>query len=393
MYQFRFYNPVNVYFGMEQLSQLPFIIRHYGERVLVLYSESFSRCTNYMDLILNMIRKHDIYTIAISMSTPNPKGAFIDKISNLCKREKIQVLIGIGGGTVLDSVKAIAASACMDENCREWITGKIALKKALPVIALPTTAATGSEMNSGGLISFPERKEKLSFGHPLLFPKAAFIVPQFTASQNREQTAAGCADVLFHIMEGNYFTRGEKMGTHLRIMEELMRDLIRYARIVVEDLKNYEARANLCIIASWALNGFLENGTGRIPVCHAMEHEISGYYDIPHAQGMAIIVPKWLRYIAEKGCKEQIAEFESELDSEHEILLMLASFGTSIAMSVDDIGYQNPDLLYFYGHVNGKPAQFIQNINQLNFLITAVERSDKSKPARRIGFTSGSSDN
>lgn len=94
-----------------------------------------------------------------------------------------------------------------------------------------------------------------------------------------------------------------------------------------------------------------------------------------------------------KKIREQIAEFESELDSEHEILLMLASFGTSIAMSVDDIGYQNPDLLYFYGHVNGKPAQFIQNINQLNFLITAVERSDKSKPARRIGFTSGSSDN
>lgn len=309
MYQFRFYNPVNVYFGMEQLNQLPFIIRHYGERVLVLYSESFSRCTNYMDLILNMLRKYDIYTIAISMSTPNPKGTFIDRISNLCKREKIQVLIGIGGGTVLDSIKAIAASACMDENCREWITGKIALKKALPVIALPMTAATGSEMNSGGLISFPERKEKLSFGHPLLFPKVAFIVPQFTASQNREQTAAGCADVLFHIMEGNYFTRGEKMGTHLRIMEELMRDLIRYAGIVVEDLKNYEARANLCIIASWALNGFLENGTGRIPICHAMEHEISGYYDIPHAQGMAIIVPKWLRYIAEKGCKEQIAEF------------------------------------------------------------------------------------
>ena len=96
MYQFRFYNPVNVYFGMEQLNQLPFIIRHYGERVLVLYSESFSRCTNYMDLILNMLRKYDIYTIAISMSTPNPKGTFIDRISNLCKREKIQVLIGIG---------------------------------------------------------------------------------------------------------------------------------------------------------------------------------------------------------------------------------------------------------------------------------------------------------
>lgn len=309
MYQFHFYNPVEVYFGMEYLDQLPFITRRYGERVLVLYSKSFSRCAGYVNLILNMLRKYDIHTAAVSMSTPNPKGAFIDRMSELCREEKIQVLIGIGGGTVLDSAKAVAASACTDGNCREWITGKKVLKKALPVIAVPTTAATGSEMNSGGLISFPERKEKISFGHPLLFPKAAFIIPEFTASQNREQTVAGCADVLFHIMEGNYFTRGEKTGTHLRIMEELMRDLIRYAGIVAEDLENYEARANLCIIASWALNGFLENGTGRLPVCHAMEHEISGYYDIPHAQGMAIIVPKWLRYIAEKGSEEQIAEF------------------------------------------------------------------------------------
>ena len=309
MYQFRFYNPVTVYFGMERLNELPAVTRHYGRRAMVLYSESFGRCTNYIDMILCMLKEENIYTLAVSESMPNPKGEFIDKISRLCRNEKIEVLIGIGGGSVLDSTKAVAASACTSENCRDWITGKKALETAIPVIAPPTTASTGSEMNSGGLISFPEDREKISFGHPLLFPKAAFIIPEFTASQSREHTAAGCADVMFHIMEGNYFTRAPKMETHLKVMEELMRNLVKYSRIVIDDLQNIDARANLCVIASWALNGFLENGTGRIPVCHALEHQISGYYDIPHAQGMAVIVPKWLRYAAERGCEEQIAEF------------------------------------------------------------------------------------
>lgn len=309
MYQFRFYNPVTVYFGLEKFDELPTVARYYGDRALVLYSEAFNRHTDYVDMILRMLKERDIYTLAISESMPNPRGEFVDRISRLCRNERIEVLIGIGGGSVLDSVKAISASVYTNASCWEWITGKEELKMALPVIAVPTTAATGSEMNSGGLISFPERREKLSFGHPLLFPKAAFIIPEFTASQSREYTAAGCSDVMFHIMEGNYFTRAPKMETHLKVMEELMKNLVKYSRIVVEDLHNYDARANLCVIASWALNGFLENGTGRIAVCHALEHQISGYYDIPHAKGMAVIVPKWLRYIAERGGAEQVAEF------------------------------------------------------------------------------------
>ena len=285
MYQFRFYNPVTVYFGLEKFDELPTVARCYGDRALVFYSEAFNRHTDYVDMILRMLKERDIYTLAISESMPNPRGEFVDRISRLCRNERIEVLIGIGGGSVLDSVKAISASVYTNASCWEWITGKEELKMALPVIAVPTTAATGSEMNSGGLISFPERREKLSFGHPLLFPKAAFI------------------------MEGNYFTRAPKMETHLKVMEELMKNLVKYSRIVVEDLHNYDARANLCVIASWALNGFLENGTGRIAVCHALEHQISGYYDIPHAKGMAVIVPKWLRYIAERGGAEQVAEF------------------------------------------------------------------------------------
>lgn len=270
MYQFRFYNPVTVYFGLEKFDELPTVARYYGDRALVLYSEAFNRHTDYVDMILRMLKERDIYTLAISESMPNPRGEFVDRISRLCRNERIEVLIGIGGGSVLDSVKAISASVYTNASCWEWITGKEELKMALPVIAVPTTAATGSEMNSGGLISFPERREKLSFGHPLLFPKAAFIIPEFTASQSREYTAAGCADVMFHIMEGNYFTRAPKMETHLKVMEELMKNLVKYSRIVVEDLHNYDARANLCVIASWALNGFLENGTGRIAVCHAL---------------------------------------------------------------------------------------------------------------------------
>lgn len=261
-------------------------------------------------MLLDLLNADGIHVCLQGMSMTNPTGELVDRISDLCKEENIQVLIGLGGGSVLDCAKAVSATVYAGGTCRSWMVGKLKINRALPVIAIPTTAATGSEVNCGGLISFPEYREKMSFGNPLLYPKAAFVVPEFTVTQSKQQSAAGCADVLFHIMEGNYFTRGAKTEVHLCIMEELMKNLVANARIIIDDPLNIDARTNLSIIASWAMNGFLENGTGRIPACHAMEHQISGYYeDIPHAPAMAVIVPKWLRYIESKGIRQEIARF------------------------------------------------------------------------------------
>ena len=168
-------------------------------------------------------------------------------------------------------------------------------------------------MNCGGLISIPEKKAKISFGHSLLYPKASFIVPEFTYTQDIKYTLAGCADIIFHIMENTYFTRGTKMQMNIEVMECLMRNVIRYSLVLKKSPMDYEARANLCWIASWALNGFLENGTGRTPICHAIEYEVSGYYDIPHSFGMAVIVPKWLRHIICNETIDAICRFGSEV--------------------------------------------------------------------------------
>lgn len=313
LYQFEFNNPVRVFFGKDELCHLPTVIKHYGGKVLVLYSDSFRRNSNYYDEIINILNSEDVETIECCGIMANPRAYVVDRIAQLCRKSKIKLLLAMGGGSVMDCAKAVSAIACTEETCADLLNREVRIENVLPVVTIPTTLSTGSEMNCGGLISIPEKKAKISFGHSLLYPKASFIVPEFTYTQDIKYTLAGCADIIFHIMENTYFTRGTKMQMNIEVMECLMRNVIRYSLVLKKSPMDYEARANLCWIASWALNGFLENGTGRTPICHAIEHEVSGYYDIPHSFGMAVIVPKWLRHIICNETIDAICRFGSEV--------------------------------------------------------------------------------
>lgn len=298
---------------MDELCHLPTITKQYGRKVLVLYSDSFRRNSRYYDEIIGILNIEDVEVIEFCGIMTNPRAYVVDQIAHLCRDSKIELLIAIGGGSVMDCAKAVAAIACTEENCGALLNRSFKLENVLPLITIPTTLSTGSEMNCGGLISIPKEKAKISFGHPLLYPKASFIVPEFTYTQEMKYTLAGCADILFHIMENTYFTKGRKMQMNIEVMECLMRNVIRYSVALKNNPVDYEARANLCWIAAWALNGFLENGTGRTPICHAIEHEVSGYYDIPHSFGMAVIVPKWLRHIICNETLDAICRFGREV--------------------------------------------------------------------------------
>ena len=206
----------------------------------------------------------------------------------------------MGGGSVIDATKFIAAGACVDFDPWEFFSEHKKIEKALPIVTVLTLAATGSEMNRGGVISNPDTKEKLGYAGVPLLPRASFLDPTNTYTVSEYQTACGSADILSHTMEV-YF--GTEPGLYLVdcFMEGLMKTVIKYAPIAMKEPDNYEARANLMWAASWAINGFIAAGKRTAWSCHPMEHELSAFYDMTHGHGLAILSPRWLEYCLDES--------------------------------------------------------------------------------------------
>lgn len=160
MYQFEFHNPVRVFFGKDELCHLPTVIKQYGGKVLVLYSDSFRRNSSYYDEIINILNSEDVETIECCGIMANPRAYVVDRIAQLCRKSKIKLLLAMGGGSVMDCAKAVSAIACTEETCGDLLNREVRIENVLPVVTIPTTLSTGSEMNCGGLISIPEKKQK-----------------------------------------------------------------------------------------------------------------------------------------------------------------------------------------------------------------------------------------
>jgi hypothetical protein len=189
------------------------------------------------------------------------------------------------------------------------VTQKAPITKALPVFSILTLAATGSEMDAGGVISNMDTNEKYGFMHPLLQPKVSFLDPTNTYSVSAFQTACGGADIMSHVFDVFYFTKTPKMDMIDRVMEDVIKTVVEYAPVAIKEPTNYEARANLMWAASWALNGFLQTGGFQAASCHNMEHEFSAYYDITHGLGLAILTPRWMEYILDETTAPQFKKF------------------------------------------------------------------------------------
>ena len=199
----------------------------------------------------------------------------------------------------MDSAKAIASGYYIYAPIWDVVKGKYQVDKSLPIITIPTIAATGSEMNIGAVISNIETNEKLSLRKPTQRPKVSFLNPEYTMSVNKYQTACGIVDILCHTIE-TYFTQDDCMFMLDTFMEGLIQTVMKYGEIAYEDPTNYEARANLMWAASWAINDFIRNDKDNTWTMHPIEHEISAFYDITHGLGLAIIMPRYLKFIIDE---------------------------------------------------------------------------------------------
>ena len=301
--------PVKVYFGRDQLSHLGTELRKFGRRVLLTYGGGSIKRNGLYDRVVTELRNADMEVYELSGIEPNPRIESVRQGVAMCKEHNIDVLLAVGGGSTIDATKFMAAGACVEHDAWEFFgAGAKPIERALPIVTILTLSATGSEMDTAGVISNLETGDKLGrLAQPLL-PKVSFLDPTLTYSVSAYQTACGAADIMSHIMEV-YFNMNKDLFMLDCFMEGMLKTVVKYAPVAIAEPENYEARANLMWTSSWAINGFINGGKKKAWSCHPMEHELSAVYDITHGLGLAILTPRWMEYCLDESNVDRYVTF------------------------------------------------------------------------------------
>lgn len=310
MNNFTFHIPTDIRFGKDQIQCLPEELEKYGKNVLLVYGGGSIKRSGLYDKIRDLLK--DFEVSELSGIEPNPKLTSVEKGAAICKEKGIQVILAVGGGSTIDASKHIAAAACYDGKPWELVKDRSLVKKALPVAVVLTICATGSEMNSGAVISNEKTHEKLEINHPLLYPELSICDPTYLYTLPPEQTAAGAVDILSHVME-QYFQPNDEAYITDVLSEAVMKTVVKYARKAMDEPQNYEARSNLMWASTVGLNHLLTVGKGGAWSVHPIEHVISAYYDITHGVGLAILTPAWMEYVLSDKTVRRFARFAREV--------------------------------------------------------------------------------
>ena len=320
--------PTVIHFGKGQISQLDGALRPYGKRVLLTYGGGSIKKTGLYDEVMSILNEGGYIVTELAGIEPNPRIETVGKGVELCRKNNVDVILAVGGGSTIDCSKAIAAGVFWEgDDLWEMASQRHGTMKALPLVDILTLSATGSEYDATGVISNMKTNQKI--GNLYTYPVVSICDPTYTFSVSKYQTAAGSADIISHILE-NYFSRTDDSDLADGISETVMKSVIRNLPIALREPDNYSARANLMADSSIACSGipaYGKQGTGWS--CHAMEHQLSAYYDITHGVGLAILTPRWMRYILRKdpSCAGRFVRFARNvwgLDGENEQALAMA---------------------------------------------------------------------
>ena len=307
MNNFDLYLNTHVFFGREAASNIPQNINCYGNRVLMVYGGGSIFKNGVYEEVTTILQNGGIEYIELGGIDPNPRIASVREGAKICKENNIDVVLAVGGGSTVDCAKAIAAAACYSGDAWDLVLDKSKVTKALPIFVVLTVAATGSEMDCGAVISNPETKDKYDFDSPWMRPSCAFMDPTHTFTVPKKQTAAGTVDIMSHVLEA-YFSRAQGFMQD-RIAEALLKTCIVNGNVALDNPTDYDARANLMWASSWAINGLTSCGKGQAWSVHQREQMLSGYYDITHGVGLAILTPVWMEYVLDESSVDKFAEY------------------------------------------------------------------------------------
>ncbi|MBR1868373.1 MAG: iron-containing alcohol dehydrogenase [Clostridia bacterium] len=341
MGNFNYFTPTKLFFGKGVIKDLPGVVGQYGKNVLLTYGGGSIKKMGLYDEVYKLLEGFNI--IELSGIEPNPKyDPSVLTGAKLCKENAVDVILAVGGGSVLDCSKAISACAKYDGDGWDLISGKVKTRAALPVIDVITLAATGSEYDAGCVISNTAINDKRGYMDDHLYPVASFLDPEYTFSVSKWQTACGTADAINHVLEQFFATPASLFNDG--IMIAALRSLMTNVKIALKDPADYAARSELMYVCSWGCNGILSNGAGYSgwPM-HSIEHALSAYFDITHGAGLAIITPRWMR------------EILSEKTVERFVTLGVSLFGFDRSLSDSEIADKAIDAFYKFFEEIGIP--------------------------------------
>ncbi|NEU03440.1 iron-containing alcohol dehydrogenase [Clostridium senegalense] len=305
MLNFSYKNPTKLVFGKDTISSLGSNIKSDSiDKVLLLYGKGSIFKNGVYDLVTESLKNNNIEFIELSGVKPNPVLSKVKEGIDIVKNNNLKAIIAVGGGSVIDSAKAISAGSCYEGNVWDLFEGNGKLTKALPIFTVLTLSATGSEMNCGGVITNEDEGKKWSFGSPLLYPRVSILDPSIQSTLPTKQTVNGAVDTITHVFEA-YFGGTKNTDMVDELSEGIIRTVIKHSKILINDSNNYNSRCELSFAATLALNGL--NGLGRLGdwSSHSIEHSLSVLNDISHGAGLAIIMPAWMKYVY----KEDICKF------------------------------------------------------------------------------------
>lgn len=295
MRNFTYYNPTKLIFGRGTVEKLRDEVPKYGKKVLLVYGGGSIKKNGLYDQVVGILNDINAEIYEVSGVEPNPRISTVRRGVDICKKEGIEFLLAVGGGSVIDCTKAIAAGSKYDGDAWDLVIKKAPVSDALPFGTILTLAATGSEMNSGSVITNWETKEKYGWGSPLVFPKFSILDPVNTFTVPKNQTIYGIVDMMAHTFE-HYFHLDENTPLQDRMCESLLQTVMETAPKLLNDLENYEYRETILYCGTMALNGMVQMGFRGDWATHNLEHAVSAVYDIPHGGGLAILFPNWMKH-------------------------------------------------------------------------------------------------
>ncbi|WLE98810.1 MAG: iron-containing alcohol dehydrogenase [Candidatus Electrothrix communis] len=297
MQNFVFHNPTKIIFGRKTVPSVGAETVALGQKALLVYGQSSIKKTGLYGQVLNSLTEAGVTVIEHGGTRSNPLLDHVRAGITKTKQEKVDVIVAVGGGSVIDTTKAISAGSVVEHDVWKFFIGKKSIKAALPVVTVLTLAAAGSEMNSGMVITNQDTQEKFGFGHRLLYPKVSILDPEVTFTVPPDYTAYGAVDAIAHVLEFYMTTQDADTPVQARFIEGLILDAMESCERCLEDPRDYGGRANLMWTATLALNGLTAAGLGRVGFpMHMIEHSLSALYDVPHGAGLSVVMPGWLQW-------------------------------------------------------------------------------------------------
>ena len=308
MKNFIYHIPTKIYFGKGQINALSQELKTRAKKILIVTGGGSVKKYGIFDDVLKEIKKAKVSYIELSGIKPNPKLKSVYEGIDICKKEGVGLVLAVGGGSVIDAAKTIAAGVKYKGDVWDFFVKGVACTASLPVATVVTLAATGSEMDTFAVITKEDTQQKLAFGSAAVRPVFSILDPEYTYSVNKYHTAAGVADIMAHVFE-EYFSDPRGAAVSDRIAEALLKVCIQYGPVACEKPRNYEARANILWANTLAINDLLDMGKCGDWASHAIEHEVSAIYDISHGVGLAIIVPNWMKFVLSQRTVKKFVEY------------------------------------------------------------------------------------